>query len=119
MPKVLVIEDATALLKAWVQKFQDQGFEVLIANNKLSALETAARNRPDLVVIDLPERESEETIKKLREFKWGYQVPVLFLNSWEDPEIFIQYSEGLDDHLAYNWSLQEVVERAKSKLAIA
>jgi len=119
MPKILVVEDAMALLKAWVKRFSDSGFKVLPANNSQSAIKAAIEEHPDLVVLDLPYTQGQEVIKKLREYKWGNSVPVLFLNSWQDREIFVEYSIGLEDHLPYNWSLQEVVEKAKHKLALA
>jgi len=117
MQKILVIEDTKLLIKAWVKKFEGQGFEVLTANDGTSAIEAAIDGHPDLVVVDLPETQGAAAIKKLREFKWANRIPVMFLNSWHDPEVFREYSVGLDEHLDYNWSLEEVTQRAKQKLA--
>lgn len=118
MPKILVIEDAKALINAWIGKFRNHGFEVLTAQNEKTAIQTAVQTHPDLVVVDLPDTEGMAVVKKLREQKWAVTVPIMFLNSWHDPELLMEHSEGIDDYLAYNWSLEEVVQKAKRKLAL-
>lgn len=118
-PKILVVEDVQILMSAWISKFKNQGFEVCLASNGKAAVKAAVEEHPDLVVLDLANSEGEEVIKKLREYKWANNMPVMFLNSWDDEEIISAYSEGIDDHLAYNWSLEEVVQKAKQKLAVA
>lgn len=117
--KILVVEDEQSLLQAWAKKFEKQGLNVLTAANGESALEAAFKNHPDLVVIDLvmPSTEGLMVIKKLREDKWGNRVPVMFLNSWRDPETFGEIS-GPVDYLANNWSFQQVIERVVQKLEI-
>src|SRR5581483_5239255 len=107
MPKILVIEDTKAMLNAWVKKFESQGFDVYTADCAEKAVKVAQENRPQIVVVDLPNKEGTQAIKKIREHKWGSRLPVLFLNSLQDPEVYMQYSVGPDVHLAYNWSLQE------------
>ena len=115
-PKILVVERAELLMPAWQEKFKKQGFKVLIAGDKKAAVKAAVAEHPDVTVVDLPNREGVATIKKVRQNKWANGMPVLFLNSWKDPEIASQYSKGIDDYLAYDWSLEEVVNRVKSKI---
>jgi response regulator RpfG family c-di-GMP phosphodiesterase len=118
-PNVLVVEDEQSLLIAWEEKFKRQGLNVLTATNGRSALKIAFENHPDLVVIDLVLGSSEglKVLKTLRENKWGNRVPVVFLNSWQDPETFnAETRYPLDDYFAYNWNLEQVVERVAQKL---
>jgi response regulator RpfG family c-di-GMP phosphodiesterase len=118
MAKILVIEETKGLAKAWVQKFKTEGFDVLTAPSGQAAVKAAYHRHPDLVVVDVAEKEGEAAVKQIRKASWARRLPALFLNSWHDPEIFMEYSEGLDDHLPYNWSLREVVEKAKHKLVL-
>ncbi len=121
VPTILVIEDEKSLLKAWMEKFKSFGYKALGASEAVTALEIAFNCRPDLIVISLvmPSSEGLTIIKKLRENRWGSRVPVIFLNSWEDPEYLAQKQTPKDDYLAYNWSLEEVVEKVRNKLAVA
>jgi len=117
-PRILVIEDEESLLDAWVDRFRNQGFEVLTANDGQQALEQATTQHPDMVVIDLSISDGLSTVKKLRENKWCSKTPVMYLNSWQDTEEFEHNQNTGDDYLAYNWSLDQVVKLVKSKLEI-
>ncbi len=119
MAKILVIEDTASLEKAWVQKFKTEGFEVLTASSGQAAVKVAQSRHPDLVVVDVAEEEGQPAVNQIRRQSWARKLPALFLNSFRDREIFTQYSMGLDEHLPYNWSLREVVEKAKQKLAFS
>lgn len=119
-PTVLVIEDEKSLLKAWVQNFEQAGFKVLTATNSDTALLAAFRNHPDLIVVDvvMPSSDGLIIIKKLREDKWGNNVPVMFLSSWQDPQMLPQMASANDEHLGSNWSLSQVVRRVGQKLEV-
>lgn len=119
IPKVLVVEDEKSLLKAWIERFGRLGFKVLAAPDGVSAGEIALKDHPDLVVVDLvmPSSDGLMLVKKLREDKWGNGVPVMFLNSWQDPEVLAQEAGSANFHFAYNWSLEQVVEKVKHRLS--
>ncbi|KAF0195579.1 MAG: two-component response regulator [Bacillota bacterium] len=52
MPHILLVDDEAALLKGLELSLEREGFTVLTADNGRKALEMAATERPDLVVLD-------------------------------------------------------------------
>lgn len=120
IPTILVIEDEKSLLKAWVQKFEREGFKVLTASEGAEAVDTAFKNHPDMIVVDLvmPGSDGLYVIKKLREDKWGTKVPVMFLNSWRDPQSLSQGQASREEHLGSSWNLEQIVNKVEEKLEV-
>jgi DNA-binding response OmpR family regulator len=121
VPTILIIEDEKSLLKAWVRKFEREGFRVLTAGDGSEAVDTALKNHPDMIVVDLvmPSSDGLYVIKKLREDKWGTQVPVMFLNSWRDPQNFSQAATSpTEEHVGSSWNLEQIVNKVEKKLEV-
>jgi CheY-like chemotaxis protein len=128
-PTILIVEDEKSLLEAWKNKFQRQGFDVLTATNGKAALDTALKCHPDMVVTDLvmPSSDGLTLTKKLREDKWGQQVPVMYLSGWlgaEGEEDRPQPDPGQktpakkDYYLGGNWSVEQVLKEVRRKLGV-
>ena len=123
-PIILVVEDEHSLLKAWAEIFSREGLNVLMASDGKSALNLALKWHPDLLVVDLVMSHSGglALIKKLRESKWGQDIPVMFLSGWlasDFPEEEYQkISTNKDYYLDNNWSFQQVVREVRNKLQL-
>ncbi len=81
---ILVVEDDASELKALVDKFTREGFSVLQAKNGEEGLESALKNHPDLILLDIvmPKMDGMTMLKKLRETdEWGKTVPVIILTN--------------------------------------
>jgi CheY-like chemotaxis protein len=123
-PIILVVEDEKSLLKAWAEIFRREGLNVLTASYGQSALNLALRWHPDLLVVDLVMAHSDclTLIKKLRENKWGQNVPVMFLSGWLASEIYEDGSAATFHHQDYyldnNWSFSQVVGEVRNKLKL-
>jgi len=117
-PKILIIEDEQNLRNAWASKLKEQGLEVMTANSGEAALPMAIEKHPDVILVDLvmPSSDGLTLVKKLREDKWGNQVPVVYLHSWESP-IVEKRRKMAEDAMSPNWSLMQVVEKVKEKLS--
>lgn len=115
--QILIVEDEKSLLKAWVDRFRKEGLNVITAKNGSEALSLALSLHPDLVLVDLvmPSSDGLTLIKKLKEDKWGFRVPVMFLSGWSNPDQSADEA-AKDDHMDNDWSLDQVVSRVKSKL---
>ena len=119
---ILVVEDEKSLLKAWVEIFRREGFNVLTAQDSRSALSLVLKWHPDLLVVDLvlPNSDGLVLVKKLRENKWGQKVPVMFLSGWLGSELSTQdESRELDSYFHDNWNFDQVVLEVKNKLKFA
>ena len=68
--RVLVVDDEPGILQFLKLKLKVSGYEVLIANNGLEALEQLQSQDPDLLILDItmPKMDGFETIKQLPTF---------------------------------------------------
>ena len=73
MKKILIVEDEEIMLKALVEKFSSEGFEVVQAIDGEEGLKKALCEKPDIILLDilLPKMDGMAVLKKLREDTWG------------------------------------------------
>src|SRR5580765_7123526 len=51
--KLLIVDDNRVVLKALSAKFNKDGYDVLMAEDGASAVSTARRERPDVILLDI------------------------------------------------------------------
>jgi DNA-binding response OmpR family regulator len=113
---VLVVDDEAAIAQAVRARLSSEGFRVLVAPDGPQALELAASERPDLVVLDLmlPGMDGLEVCKRLQHDRW---VPVLMLTAkTEEADKVAGFAVGADDYLTKPFSLRELAVRVKAIL---
>jgi nitrogen regulation protein NR(I) len=90
LPKVLVVDDESAICWAFTQLLQPQGYQVLAVGSAEEALEVAARERPDLVLLDvrLPGLSGLDALPKLKEIL--PDAPVLVMTAHGTMETAIE-----------------------------
>jgi|SRR3989344_9355157 len=119
---LLVIEDDVPELNALTDKFSREGFVVLQAHNGEEGLESALKNHPDVILLDIvmPKMDGITMLGKLRGDEWGQRVPVIVLTNLSDGEKISQSIEkGVYGYLVKaEWRLEEVVAKVKTKLGI-
>ena len=120
--RILVIEDDRDLREAIVDKFRQEKFEVLEAQNGEEGLAAALREKPDLLIVDIimPKMDGTEMLKKVRENEWGRNVPVMILTNISDAEKLAEALEiGVDEYLLKaEWKLQDVLKKAKKIMGV-
>lgn len=93
MKKILIVEDEKMLAEMYKDKFEQDGFQVLSAYDGEEGLETALREKPDLVILDilLPKKEGTDVLKELRESgEWGHDVPVVMLTNLDSRDYILE-----------------------------
>ncbi|MEX0743163.1 MAG: response regulator transcription factor [Actinomycetota bacterium] len=113
---VLVVDDEETIAEAVRARLESEGYRVLVAGDGGQAIETAARERPDLVVLDLmlPGMDGLEVCKELQRERW---VPVLMLTArTEEADKVAGFAVGADDYLTKPFSLRELVVRVRAIL---
>ncbi len=122
MKKILIVEDEKSLLEALSMKFSGAGFEVTEARDGVQGLELALSKRPDIILLDIvmPRMDGITMLKRLREYDWGKDVPVILLTNLGDSEKIAEVMEyGVYDYLVKaEWKMEELVERVKNRLNI-
>jgi DNA-binding response OmpR family regulator len=113
---VLVVDDEAAIAEAVRARLDSEGYRVLVAADGPQALETAERERPDLVVLDLmlPGMDGLEVCQHLQRERW---VPVLMLTArTEEADKVAGFAVGADDYLTKPFSLRELAVRVRAIL---
>lgn len=114
--RILVVDDEPSITEFVGYNLKKEGYEVEIAENGDEALEAAARQNFDLVVLDvmLPGMDGYEVCRRLRA---NSSVPVLFLSA-RDTELdkVVGLEIGGDDYLAKPFGVRELTARVKALL---
>lgn len=114
--KILVVDDDPQLREVVTIALERAGFTVVTAFDGLGALRSAARDLPDLMVLDigLPEIDGLEVCRRLRA---SSALPVLFLTALDDEvDRILGLELGADDYVTKPFSPRELVARIKSIL---
>ena len=88
MAKILIVEDESVLLQMYKKKLNDNGYDVVDAENGKLGIEKALSEKPDLILLDIrmPVMTGLEMLKELRKDGWGKDVPVIILTNLEANE---------------------------------
>ncbi|MDI1459766.1 response regulator transcription factor [Catellatospora sp. KI3] len=114
---LLVVEDDPNILELLSASLRFAGFDVKAVGDGATALDAAAKNRPDLVVLDvmLPDLDGFEVIKQLRADRG--RVPVVFLTARDATDDKIRgLTLGGDDYVTKPFSLEELTARIRAVL---
>lgn len=118
--KILIIDDAEDLRKIYVQKFKQEGFEVLEAKDGLEGLNVAFEQKPDLIItgIMMPRVDGFEVINTLKKDAQMKNAPVLvFSHLGRQEDIDKALSLGADDFLIQaTFSPDDVVKKVRAHL---
>jgi DNA-binding response OmpR family regulator len=113
---VLVVEDETSIASFVALYLKNAGYGIHTVGTGQEALDSVARERPDLIVLDLmlPDLDGLEVCKRVRQ---SSDVPILMLTARdEDVDKIIGLEVGADDYLTKPFNPRELVARVKSIL---
>ncbi len=116
-PRALVVDDEAGITDALVSALRFDGFDARGALTGAEALRLAAKQQPDLVILDvmLPDLDGLEVLHRLRIA--SEHVCVLFLTARDGVDDRIAgISAGADDYVTKPFSLQEVLARSRGLL---
>ncbi|WP_433891006.1 response regulator transcription factor [Streptomyces sp. CA-111067] len=125
---LLVVDDEPNIRELLSASLRFVGFKVVSAASGADALAAVARERPDLVVLDvmLPDMTGFAVVKRLREESGPYarngsgaddRLPVLFLTAKDGVEDKISgLTAGGDDYVTKPFSLEELIARIRAIL---
>ena len=116
MSKVLVVDDEKQILRALSTNLRARNYEVDTAASGEEALIIAAKNKPDVVILDLglPGIDGIEVIQGLR----GYSdVPILVLSVREnETDKVAALDAGADDYITKPFGMDELIARLRAAL---
>ena len=115
-PRILIVDDDTALRRLVRDGLEREGFEVCEAGDGSAALDEVGRSQPDLVILDvnLPVVGGFDILQRLRETS---KTPVILL-SGRAAEIdrVLGLELGADDYVVKPFSPRELASRVRAVL---
>jgi two-component system KDP operon response regulator KdpE len=113
---VLVVDDEPPILRAVRAALEARHYQVLVAATGQGAIDTAATQSLDAIILDLglPDFDGVEVCRRIRQ--WS-QVPIIVLTveSAEERKV-IALDEGADDYLTKPFSMPELLARIRVAL---
>ena len=100
--RILVVDDSRDAAESLAMLLELTGNETHTAHDGLEAVETAARVRPDLVLLDigLPKINGYEAARRIREQPWGKSLVLVALTGWgQDEDRQKSREAGFDGHM--------------------
>lgn len=116
MQKILIVDDDAEIRKVIGIYLENEGYEIIKAENGSQALEAIAKSEIDLVILDImmPGINGIETCMKIRETS---MMPIIFLSAKaEDLDKIQGLASGADDYIIKPFNAMELIARVKSQL---
>ncbi len=115
--RILVVDDDPAVRQALKRALRLEGYDVELASDGDEALETAAGDHPDAIVLDLamPGLDGIEVCRRLRAA--GNRVPVLMLTARDAVDDRVEgLDAGADDYVVKPFAVEELFARLRALL---
>jgi len=117
MHKILIVEDEKKQLNILIDYFQSENFNIIFAEDGISAVKEAVSGKPDIIILDimLPEKNGFDVCREIREK--GLKVPVIMLTAKsEEIDKVMGLELGADDYITKPFSLRELHARVRAQL---
>lgn len=114
--KILVVDDESAISDIIKFNFEKEGYLIDTADNGRAAIELAAENDYDLILLDImmPKLNGFEALREIRK---SSDVPVIMLTAREDEvDKVLGLELGADDYVVKPFSMRELLARVKAVL---
>ena len=112
--RVLVIDDEAPILRALKINLTARQYEVSTAADGASGLEAMARDRPDVLILDLglPDMDGTEVIRGVR--GWT-STPIIVLSAWgQESQKVAALDAGADDYVTKPFGMDELLARLRA-----
>jgi two-component system KDP operon response regulator KdpE len=115
--RILVVDDEPPIQRTLRRNLMASGYEVLIAENGVQALEIALQHQPDLILLDLympGDISGLDVCVRVREVS---RVPIIVLSAANEEKLKVRALDlGADDYLTKPFSQEELQARVRACL---
>ena len=114
--RILVVDDEPQIRRFLRTSLTAQDYEVLEAETGQEALDSARRDKPELMILDLglPDLDGIEVIQTIRE---SSALPIIVLSSRDDEHIKVKALDlGADDYITKPFGMEELTARVRAAL---
>lgn len=114
--KILVVDDDPAISEMLTIVLSAEGFDTVAVTDGALAVETAAREQPDLILLDLmlPGMNGIDICRLIRQES---SVPIIMLTAKTDTvDVVLGLESGADDYVNKPFKAKELVARIRARL---
>jgi two-component system KDP operon response regulator KdpE len=114
--QILLVDDELSIQRAMAPLLRSRGYGVTLAGTGREALDLFARERPDLLILDLglPDINGIEVCRKVRELA---DTPILILSArGEEKDKVAALDQGADDYMTKPFGPEELMARVRATL---
>jgi len=99
--KILIVEDNADLLQVLQLQLEDRGYETILASNGKQAVDFAAAQVPDLILMDIrmPEMDGFQATRLIRQNPKTRSIPIIAVTVLETHERELCLQSGCDDYI--------------------
>jgi len=119
MPKILVVEDERDIRDLIGFTLRFAGFEVVLVDNGVEAIEKVLVEQPDLVILDvrMPKMTGYEVCRQLKENPVTSTIPVVFLSAkGQEDEIQQGLASGALEYIVKPFAPDELADQVRDIL---
>jgi two-component system alkaline phosphatase synthesis response regulator PhoP len=116
---ILIVEDEKDIVKMLEYNLKKEGFEILSVRNGEDAIESANKEHPDIVILDLmlPGIDGLEVCKSLKNNTKTATIPIIMLTAKsQESDKVVGLELGADDYMTKPFSPRELIARIKAIL---
>jgi two-component system phosphate regulon response regulator PhoB len=117
--KVLIVDDEKDIVDLVAYNLGRNGYETITASNGNEALESAFKNAPDLIILDLmvPGIDGTEVARRLKADARTNKIPIVMLTAKsEETDVVVGLTLGADDYVTKPFSMKVLLARVGSVL---
>jgi signal transduction histidine kinase len=121
MPTILIVDDSLSYLGALLDRLEQHGFLVVLAQTAAEGLLRAEFAEPDLILLDvvMPGIDGFEACRRLKAGKTTKDIPVIFMTGLTDPKQKVTgFDAGGVDYITKPFQIEEVLARINTHLAL-
>jgi len=117
-PKILIVDDSRTIV-ILINSILKENYDTVTASNGLQAIEVNAREKPDLILMDveMPEMDGFEACRKIKEQAGNTFIPIIFITSKGDLQSMkTGLKAGAEDYLTKPFEPEELLARVQAVL---
>lgn len=118
--RVLVVDDSPDNLLLVQGILEEEGYEISLAEDGLTALHQVEQAPPDLILLDvmMPEMDGFEVTRRIRANEDLPFIPILLITAYDQPSVVQGLDSGADDFIRKPVEVEELLARVRSLLRL-
>lgn len=117
--KIMVVEDSPTNMTLMIEPLKKKGYEIIMAVDGEQALEKAAQEHPDLIVLDviLPKKNGFQVCRQLKTTPETQDIKIIMVTSKsQDSDRFWGTKQGADDYMTKPFDTEEYLKAIEALL---